>query len=47
MQSQLISSKTYPVNYGKVQLTIEDKPKGLYLAKVVLNKPVFLKILKQ
>jgi len=47
MQSQLISSKTYAVNYGKAQLNIEELPTGLYLVKVLLNKPVTFKIVKQ
>ena len=47
MQSQLISSQTYLINYGKVQLNIENMPTGIYLAKVVLNKPVNIKIIKQ
>ena len=46
MQSQLISSKTYAVNYGKAQLNIEELPRGLYLVKVKLNKPVTIKIVK-
>jgi len=46
MQSQLISSKTYPVINGKAQLTIENKPTGVYIAKVYLNKPIALKIIK-
>ncbi len=45
--SRLISVKTYPVEYGKVHLNIEDKPTGLYIAKVLLEKPVTLKIIKQ
>jgi glycosidase len=45
--SQLISVKTYPVVYGKVQLSLENKPTGLYFAKVNLDKPVTLKIIKQ
>ncbi|RXP63300.1 T9SS C-terminal target domain-containing protein [Lutibacter sp. HS1-25] len=47
MQSQLISSKTYPVIYGKVQLNIENKPKGLYLARVITDTIYTIKILKQ
>ena len=47
MQSQLISSKTYPVRSGKVQLNIENKPKGLYLAKIITANPVILKLIKQ
>ena len=47
IHSQLISVKTYPVIYGKVQLSIEDQPSGLYIAKVQLDSPVTLKIIKQ
>jgi hypothetical protein len=47
MQSQLISNKTYPVNFGKVQLDIQEKPTGVYFAKIQLNKPVVIKIIKQ
>lgn len=47
MNSQLISSKIYTVNYGKVQLNIENKPKGLYLAKIITKNPFILKIIKQ
>ena len=45
--SKLISVKTYPVVYGKVQLSLENKPTGLYLAKVFLDAPVTIKIIKQ
>ena len=45
--SQLISVKTYPVVYGKVQLSLENKPTGLYIAKVLLDQPVSIKIIKQ
>lgn len=45
-QSQLISSKMYPVLNGKVQLTIQNKPTGVYFAKVYLDKPIALKIIK-
>lgn len=47
MQSQLISSKLYKVSSGKVHLNIEDQSTGIYIAKVLLNKPVALKIIKQ
>ena len=46
MLSQLISSKTYPILNGKVQVNIEDKSAGIYIAKVYLEKPVALKIVK-
>ncbi|HEY9169362.1 MAG TPA: alpha-amylase family glycosyl hydrolase [Lutibacter sp.] len=47
INSQLISVKTYPVVYGKVQLSLENKPTGLYFAKVLLDQPVSIKIIKQ
>mgnify|MGYP003630175202 CR=1 FL=1 len=47
IHSQLISVKTYPIVYGKVHLNIENQPSGLYFAKVKLDKPVTLKIIKQ
>lgn len=47
IQSQLISSKTYALNYGKVQLNIEELPTGMYLAKVILDIPLTIKIIKQ
>jgi subtilisin-like proprotein convertase family protein len=47
IHGQLISSKTYPVMYGKIQLNLENKPAGLYLAKVYLEQPISLKIIKQ
>lgn len=45
--SQLISAKTYQVVYGRVQLNLFNKPTGLYFAKVNLEKPITLKIIKQ
>jgi len=45
--SQLISVKTYPVVYGKVQLSLENKPTGLYIVKMLLEQPVSIKIIKQ
>jgi len=47
IHSQLISVKTYPILYGRIQLNIENQPTGLYLAKVLLDSPVTLKIVKQ
>jgi len=46
MQSQLISSKVYAVINGKIQLTIENKPTGVYVVKIHLDKPIALKIIK-
>ena len=45
--SQLISAKKYPVVYGKVQLSLANKPTGVYIAKVLLDQSVTLKIIKQ
>ncbi len=47
INSQLISAKKYPVVYGKVQLSLENKPTGVYIAKVKLDEPVTFKIIKQ
>ena len=47
MNSQLISIKKYPVLYGKLQLSLANKPTGLYFVKVLLDQPVSLKIIKQ
>ena len=46
IQSQLISTRTYPITYGNVQLTLENQPTGLYIAKVKLENPIILKIIK-
>ncbi|TGV04175.1 carbohydrate-binding protein [Flavivirga rizhaonensis] len=46
--SQLISTKTYKVNNGKIQLDINNKPAGIYFAVVQLDKkPKVLKIMKK
>jgi len=47
IESQLISTKTYPISYGKVRLNIENQPVGIYIVKVQLKSPVTLKIIKQ
>jgi hypothetical protein len=47
IQSQLISIKTYPILYGKVRLNIGNQPAGMYIARVQLNSPIILKIIKQ
>ncbi|WP_111708579.1 chondroitinase-B domain-containing protein [Lutibacter citreus] len=44
--SQLILSKTYTINYGKVEIDIENMSTGIYLAKVMLDKPVTIKIVR-
>lgn len=47
VQMQLISKKSYPVNNGKVQLNIENQANGVYIAKIGLESPVTLKIIKE
>ncbi|MDT8418535.1 MAG: T9SS type A sorting domain-containing protein, partial [Lutibacter sp.] len=47
INSQLISTKKYPVVYGKVQISLANKPTGVYIAKVLLTAPVTIKIIKQ
>ncbi len=46
INSQLVLSDTYPVINGKVQLTIENLPEAVYIAKVHLENPVSFKIIK-
>ena len=47
IHGQLISQKKYPVSYGKVNLNIKNQPIGIYLAKVQLEVPVTIKIIKK
>lgn len=47
VQMQLISKKSYTPNNGKVQLNIENQANGVYFAKVGLESPVTLKIIKE
>lgn len=47
IQSQLISVKNYTINNGKVQLNINSNATGLYFAKVYLEEPIVLKIIKE
>ncbi|WP_428230573.1 T9SS type A sorting domain-containing protein [Flavobacterium sp.] len=44
---QLVSAKTYPVESGKAQLNLENQPSGIYAAKVYLNTPEYIKIIKK
>lgn len=47
IDSQQISSKYYPVIGGKVQLHLDNKADGIYFAKVLMEKPAIIKIIKQ
>ncbi|MFH6991933.1 T9SS type A sorting domain-containing protein [Flavobacterium sp. FlaQc-48] len=44
---QLVSAKTYPVESGKAQLNLENQPSGIYAAKVYLDAPEYIKIIKK
>ncbi|AMC11198.1 hypothetical protein Lupro_07985 [Lutibacter profundi] len=47
IHSQLISKNVYLIVYGKVQLDLTTIPSGVYIAKVLLDKPLSIKIIKQ
>ncbi len=47
IQSQLISVQNYTVTNNKVQLNIANNATGLYFAKVYLEEPIVLKIIKE
>lgn len=46
LNGQLISNKTYTVENGKAQLTLENQPAGVYIAKIEFDTPDYLKIIK-
>ncbi|MGL2993073.1 T9SS type A sorting domain-containing protein [Flavobacterium sp. TSSA_36] len=43
----LVSSKSYPVENGSVQLNLNGQSNGVYLAKVIVDTPSYLKIIKK
>ena len=47
IQGELISKKYYQTVLGKVELNLEKMPTGIYVAKIYLDKPVSLKIIKK
>jgi autotransporter-associated beta strand protein len=47
VNSQIISSDTYKVNNGKIQLNLENSAAGVYFVKVYLDETVIFKIIKQ
>ncbi|WP_299012496.1 BNR-4 repeat-containing protein [uncultured Polaribacter sp.] len=47
VQSRLLVAKTYQVTNGKVQLDLQNRPKGMYFVKVNSSKPVFVKVIKK
>lgn len=46
IDGHLISNKTYAIKNRKVQLTLENQPTGIYVAKIELDTPDYLKIIK-
>jgi Leucine-rich repeat (LRR) protein len=46
LDGHLISTKTYTVENGKAQLSLENQPAGVYVAKIELDTPDYLKIIK-
>ncbi|MBT8318238.1 MAG: T9SS type A sorting domain-containing protein [Lutibacter sp.] len=46
IHSQLISKKMYSITGGRVQLSLENQPSGLYIVKVYAEDPVILKLIK-
>lgn len=43
---QLVSTKTYIIESGKAQLNLENQPSGIYAAKIYLETPEYVKIIK-
>ncbi len=44
---KLLESNNYQIISGKVHLNLSDKPNGLYIAKIYLEEPTTLKLLKE
>ena len=47
LNSMFISSKSYPLENGTVKLSLEGQRDGIYIAKVYLDTPSYLKIIKK
>ena len=46
VQGQLIEMDLYKVNNGRIALSLEGKPVGIYFLKVGVTNPKILKIIK-
>jgi hypothetical protein len=44
---QLVEANNYQIMYGKVRVNLSKQPKGLYIAKVYLEQPITLKLIKE
>ena len=47
LDAQLISTASYAVVNGKVQLNLEKETAGVYIAKIDLSTPMYIKIIKK
>ncbi len=47
IRAKLISSEIYSVNAGNVDLDLTGRPSGIYFAKLVLDEPLNIKIVKK
>ena len=47
LEGKLVSNRKYSVENGKVQLSLDDQPAGIYMTKVELDSPEFIKIIKK
>ncbi|RKR13301.1 putative secreted protein (Por secretion system target) [Maribacter vaceletii] len=46
INSQLVSSKVYKIQSGKVNLNLENNPAGIYFVKIKGKKPTYFQIIK-
>lgn len=46
-QQQLVQSKMYAITNNKVQISLADKPSGIYFVKLEMEQPLLYKIIKQ
>ncbi|MTH15276.1 T9SS type A sorting domain-containing protein [Flavobacterium sp. LC2016-01] len=44
---QLVSARNYIIENGKVQLSLENQPSGIYAAKIYFETPEYIKIIKK
>ncbi|WP_291286471.1 T9SS type A sorting domain-containing protein [Flavobacterium sp.] len=44
---QLVSTQTYTIENGKVLLNLDNQPSGIYAAKIYLETPEYIKIIKK
>jgi hypothetical protein len=47
IHSQQISSKLYTIESGKINLSLKNKPAGIYFAKILSKEPINVKIVKK